>query len=218
MHKARDVYSKCIRSALAYGASSFHTPTQKGGELATRGITGALGLAQNVSLRIVVGAFESTPIRNLETETWVPPLDLYFNNRLADFETRLQQPALDDGQGGEKTPGSIIYITCIRIYQRFSLERNRRGRPQPLGPQKPTAVEEAAVAIASWAGGAVVTENVVEEALAGEMAEGAGRQSSGEASRAAVRPADDFEHQQQTLFQDKTLKRYEGLTRLRARC
>ena len=107
--KAREVYSKCIRSALAYGASSFHIPTKKGGEPATRGITGALGLTQNTSLRIVAGAFESTPIRNLETETWVPPLDLYFNKRLADFETRLQQPALDDGQRGKKTPGSIIH-------------------------------------------------------------------------------------------------------------
>ena len=33
-----------------------------------------------------MGAFKSTPIRNLETETWVPPLDLYFNKRLADFK------------------------------------------------------------------------------------------------------------------------------------
>jgi hypothetical protein len=91
------VYSKCIRSALAYGASSFHVPTKKGGELATRGITKALSKAQNKSLRTVAGAFKSTPIRNLETETWVPPLDLYFNKRLADFEARLQMPTLADG-------------------------------------------------------------------------------------------------------------------------
>ena len=38
------------------------------------------------------------------------------------------------------------------------------------------------------------------------MAEGAERQSGGGAR-------DDFEHQQQTLFQDKTLKRHEGLTK-----
>jgi hypothetical protein len=53
--KAREVYSKCIRSALAYGASSFHIPTEKGGKPATRGITQALGKAQNESLRIVAG-------------------------------------------------------------------------------------------------------------------------------------------------------------------
>lgn len=28
-----------------------------------------------------------------------------------------------------------------------------------------------------------------------------------------MRPADDFNHQQQTLFQEKTLKRHEGLTK-----
>ena len=123
-----------------------------------------MGKAQNKSLSIVAGAFKSTPIRNLETEIWVPPLDLYFNKWLANFETRLQQPALDDGQGGEKNPGSIIHTACTRIYQRFSLERNRRGRPQPLGPQKPTAVKEAAVLIANWARGAADTDEVVEEA------------------------------------------------------
>ena len=29
--RAREVYSKCIWSAIAYGASSFHTPTRSGG-------------------------------------------------------------------------------------------------------------------------------------------------------------------------------------------
>ena len=67
--KAGEAYSKCIRSALAYGASSFHIPTKKGGEPVTRGITGALGKGQKESLRIGAGAFKSTPIRNLETET-----------------------------------------------------------------------------------------------------------------------------------------------------
>ncbi|EAQ84238.1 hypothetical protein CHGG_10642 [Chaetomium globosum CBS 148.51] len=65
-------------------------------EAIKKGITKALGKAQNKSLRIVAGAFKSTPIRNLETETWVPPLDLYLNKRLADFENRFQRPDLDD--------------------------------------------------------------------------------------------------------------------------
>ena len=30
--KAREVYTKCIQSALAYGASSFHKPTPIGGQ------------------------------------------------------------------------------------------------------------------------------------------------------------------------------------------
>lgn len=107
---------------------------------------------------------------------------------MADFETRLQQPALDDGQGGEKTPASIIHTACTRISQIFNLERNRRGRPQPLGPQKPTAVKEAAAVIANWAGGAVVTEVVAEAWRERWLKKREGR--------AVVRPADDFEYQQ----------------------
>lgn len=127
----------------------------------------------------------------------MPPLDLYFNKQLADFETTLQQPALDHGQGGEKNPASIIHTACTRIYQSFSLERNRGSQRQPLGPQRPTAVEEAAVVIANWADGAIITEKVVEEAWRE-------RWLRGREGRAVVRPADDLEYQQQTLFEDKT--------------
>ncbi|EAQ82861.1 hypothetical protein CHGG_11113 [Chaetomium globosum CBS 148.51] len=124
--KAREVYTKCIRSALAYGASSFHIPTDVGGEPAKKGITKALGKAQNKSLRIVAGAFKSTPIRNLETETWVPPLDL-----------------------------------------------------------------------------------VVEEAWKARWL----KERDG---RAITRPADDFDHQQETLFRNETLRRHDGLSKAKS--
>ena len=86
------------------------------------------------------------------------------------------------------------------------MKRNRRGLPQTLGPQKPTAVEEAAVMIANWARGTADTDKVVEEAWRERWL----KEREG---RAVVRPADDFNHQQQTLFHDKTLKRHEGLTK-----
>ena len=88
--RAREVYTKCIRSAIADGASSFHAPTPVGGK--PRGIAASLSKAQNRSIRIVAGAYKATPMRSLETETWVPPLDLYLNKRLADFERRIQTP------------------------------------------------------------------------------------------------------------------------------
>ncbi len=90
--RAREVYTKCIRSALAYGASSFHTPTAV--DRSPEGLAKRLAKAQNRSLRIVAGAYKSTSTRCLETEAWVPPLDLYFNKRLADFENRLQKLVL----------------------------------------------------------------------------------------------------------------------------
>ncbi len=110
-----------------------NNPTKKGGQPETKGITQTLGKLQPESLRIVAGAFKSTPIRNLETETWVPPLDLYFNKRLADFEARLQQNALDDGQGGRTTPGSIVHAACGKIYRRSQLKGEQQRPTASLG-------------------------------------------------------------------------------------
>jgi hypothetical protein len=59
-----------------------------------RGLAKALAKAQNRSLRIVVGAYKTALIRCLETEAWVPPLDLYLNKRLTDFEGRLKKEVL----------------------------------------------------------------------------------------------------------------------------
>ncbi|EAQ84182.1 hypothetical protein CHGG_10586 [Chaetomium globosum CBS 148.51] len=207
--KAREVYTKCIRSALAYGASSFHIPTDVGGEPVKKGITKALGKAQNKSLRIVAGAFKSTPIRNLETETWVPPLDLYLNKRLADFETRLQRPDLDDGRGGKKTAASVVLTACRKIQQRLSSRRGNRGRPRTLGPQGPTAVERAAGTVMRRTGGTVDTNRVVEEAWKARWL----KERDG---RAITRPADDFDHQQETLFRNGTLRRHDGLSKAKS--
>ncbi len=136
-------------------------------------------------------------------------MDLYFNKRLADFETRLQQPSLDDGQRGKKTPGSIVLAACGKIYRRFNSRRRNRGRPRAFGPQRPTAVEEAASTIAHWTGGTTDTDRVVEEAWRERWL----KERDG---RATTRPADDLEHQQETLFKDKTLKRHEGLSKAKS--
>jgi hypothetical protein len=103
--KAREVYSKCIRAAIAFGASTYHKPTEPGGK--PQGIARELGKAQNNSLRIVTGAYKATPIRHLETETWVPPIDLYLNKRKADFERRTypEQWPRQQGQGQRQQEG-----------------------------------------------------------------------------------------------------------------
>jgi hypothetical protein len=146
------LYTKCIRSAIAYGASSFHTPTAPGGR--PKGIVQSLCKAQNRSLRIVAGAYKATPIRHLETETYTPPLDLYLNQRLADFEQRLQQRVLDAGQGPggpRKTAGSIVTEACNRVFGRFRKRKKGPGPAPRLGPQGPTAVETARATIQYWA-------------------------------------------------------------------
>ena len=84
----------------------------------------------------------------------MPPLDLYLNKRLADFESRLQLPVLQSGEGPEApttTAGHLITEACNRVYRRF--RRRRRGPGQRLRPypQGPTAVEQAARIATQWA-------------------------------------------------------------------
>jgi hypothetical protein len=63
---AQEVYTKYIRSALAYSASSFHTPTPLRGK--PQGVAQGLGKAQNRGLRVVTGAYRATPTHTLETK------------------------------------------------------------------------------------------------------------------------------------------------------
>jgi hypothetical protein len=111
--KAREVYTKVIRAAIAYGAPAYHTFTRDGKK--PGGITRELYKEQSRCLRSVAGAYRATAIRTLETETYVPPLDLYLNNRLVQFESRLE----------ESDTGQLIKNSCARVAAKL---RNRNSR------------------------------------------------------------------------------------------
>ena len=81
--RAREVYTKVVRSAIAYGASAYHTPADPKRQV-PRGIAKQLTTTQSSCLRVVTGAYRATQVRSLETEAWVPPLDLYLNKRVAE--------------------------------------------------------------------------------------------------------------------------------------
>jgi DNA invertase Pin-like site-specific DNA recombinase len=82
--RARQIYAIVIRSVLAYGAPNWH----KIGEN-LKDLSKALILTQNKCLRIVSGAYKAIPTRYLESEMAIPPLDLYFDKWVADFESRI---------------------------------------------------------------------------------------------------------------------------------
>lgn len=90
--RARELYTKVIRSVLSYGATAWHTPTQVGGT--PRGVVRGLQATQTRCLRVVAGAYKATPNRNVESETWVPPLDLYLNRWVARTEQRLEETGM----------------------------------------------------------------------------------------------------------------------------
>src|SRR5437667_10448521 len=112
--RARELYTKVVRSTIAYGASAYHQPTLVGGK--PRGLAVRLEKEQNGCLQVVAGAYKATPIQNLEVETLVPPLDLYLNKRLAEFESQLAQSGLQ----------TVIDSTRLKILRRFG-KRRRRG-------------------------------------------------------------------------------------------
>ena len=93
----------------------------------------------------MVGAYKTAPTRCLETEAWVPPLDLYLNKRLADFEARLRKKALQVGAGGERTTAGhlISHYTSgpvgrseveNRGEEKQEVEHQRGGRTSLAGP------------------------------------------------------------------------------------
>ena len=68
-----------------------HRPTGNQPPLKSRGVIGkALALTQNKALRRVAGAYKASPIKVLEADMGVPPLDLYIEARRAVFKRRLK--------------------------------------------------------------------------------------------------------------------------------
>jgi hypothetical protein len=71
---ARQMYAMVIRSVLAYAAPSWHN-IEDGLKRFSRTLTPV----QNKCLRIVSGAYKTTPTRYLKSEMAVPSLNLYFD-------------------------------------------------------------------------------------------------------------------------------------------
>src|SRR5208337_1669020 len=85
--RARELYTKVVRNAITYGVSAWYTPSREG---EPRGIASRLFTKQSRCLRTVAGVYLTTPIYCLKREVDIPPLDIYLNKKVADFEARLQ--------------------------------------------------------------------------------------------------------------------------------
>jgi exonuclease III len=138
--RAREIYTKCIRSAIAYGASAFHQPTEVYGK--PRGIVIGLAKYQTKCLRVVAGAYKATPVRNLETETFCPPLDLYLNKRVRAFEERLART------------DQARFVRGTAAWVASRIQTRARGRPPADRP-------ESGAAKARWAEEWAPTEKLI---------------------------------------------------------
>lgn len=114
--RSRQIYSSIVRPMLAYGAASWHSPT----EGKAKGVAAKLRTVQNKCLRTIAGAYRATPIQALETETFIPPIDLYLDSRIAAFQRRLQaSPTYDQ-----------IQKACQAIARRLKLRKPRTTQTQ----------------------------------------------------------------------------------------
>jgi hypothetical protein len=84
-----------IRPLLAYGAAIWHTPSS-GSTGDPKGLVVKLRRIQNKCLRTITGAYKATPTAALETETFIPPIDLYLDSRAAAFQVRLNSAQAND--------------------------------------------------------------------------------------------------------------------------
>ena len=186
--RAREIYTKVIRNAVAYGASAFHTPTTND---QPKGVTQGLMAAQTCCLHTVAGVYKVTPARSLETETWVPPLDLYLNTWVAQFEKRLQ--------GSRK--GELIRQSGVTVAR--ALHQRRGCPPGPLrGKYRDTA------ALATWAA-QWVPEDTNAEAAAEQAWRCRWQKEYDEAVR--QRPRRHKEAADNPLFTEEAVRRHDGL-------
>jgi hypothetical protein len=128
MEKARHVYLAVVRPALSYGAALWHSPEKK----ALSGPAGKLAKHQNQGLRQVLGTFKATPIRQLETEAYIPPLDLWLNGRIARFQARLERTGI----------ARQIKDACVPIQTQLRTRRQRQRRRQRPTPATPASVRK----------------------------------------------------------------------------
>ena len=85
-----------------------------------KGIVVKLAASQSSCLRVVTGAYRATLVHLLEAEAAVPPLDIYLNKRVADFEARLERTGM----------GTLIRTACSRVAAKLR-QRRRSSRPLP---------------------------------------------------------------------------------------
>ena len=85
LEQARQIYTMVIHPALSYGVLVWHTPDSSSHRTSDRltGLAARLAPTQNKCLQVVAGTYQATPTTSLESETFVPPLDLYLDSLVA---------------------------------------------------------------------------------------------------------------------------------------
>lgn len=78
---ARRIYTSIVRPTICYGASAWALNPRKS-------TIKKLNTVQAKSLRAITGAYRATPVPILEVEAYVPPIDLFLQERVQAFQAR----------------------------------------------------------------------------------------------------------------------------------
>jgi hypothetical protein len=111
--RARLLYNSTVRPAITYGAAAWHSPEHK----RSKAVMQAIQKIQNQGLRAIAGAYKATPIRELEKETFVPPIDIYCSELRALHLRRTYATPV----------GDFIRSQCNVIKGRLHRRRQRRA-------------------------------------------------------------------------------------------
>jgi hypothetical protein len=113
--RARLLYCATVRPAISYGATAWLEP----GKEKSSPVIKAISKLQSRGLRLVAGAYKATPIRELEKETFVPPIDIYCKEIWARHIRRTYASPV----------GSYIQEQCRAIRSRLR-RKKRQGQGQ----------------------------------------------------------------------------------------
>lgn len=147
--QARQMYSAIVRPALTYGSQIWATDQPKTGKPPAKLIK-EISKVQQACLRKVTGAYKSVPLRALEHEANILPMDLYVR------QLRIQHAALTANQSCQKFVRDQIEEVATSSSTRRIPQREldivewekRTGIPVELNlfrlPSKPTKEEQKA--------------------------------------------------------------------------
>lgn len=108
--RARLLYSAVVKPALTYGGEVWSEGM--GRATSTKALERA-AIAQNKCLRAVSGGFKATPVRELETETHIPPIDLVIREQRASHLRRVYGAPV----------GDFIKAQCLKVSKRAGRRR-----------------------------------------------------------------------------------------------
>ena len=81
---------KVVHSTITYRAGVWYIPA----EYKPKGITTKLATSQTSCLQVVAGVYKAILVYLLKAEVVMPPLNIYLNKRVADFEACLEKTGL----------------------------------------------------------------------------------------------------------------------------